>query len=115
MAYNPHPHFLILFTLRRRLESVCHKYKVSNSTSNSSLVDLISVATQGDKDHLVERVKLSQFFVSRPHQVLGCLINKVASSSIVRTFLSLQTDGRLDLKKDIKSPHAYAKRLYPKV
>ena len=110
----PHKfNFLILFLLCRRLESVCHKYQVSNSTSNSSLADLISVATQGDKDHLVERVKLSQFFVSRPHQVLGCLINKVASSSIVRTFLSL--DGRLDLKKDIKSPHAYAKRLYPKV
>ena len=92
---------------------MCRKYQVSNSTSNSSLVDLISVVTQSDKDHLVERVKLSQFFVSRPHQVLGCLINKVASSSIVKTFLSL--DGRLDPKKDIKSPHAYAKRLYPKV
>ena len=86
---------------------------MSNSTSNSSLADLISAATQSDKDHLVERVKLSQFFVSRPHQVLGCLINKVASSSIVRTFLSL--DGRVDPKKEIKSPHAYAKRLHPKV
>ena len=86
---------------------------MKNSTSNSSLTDLISVATQSDKDHLVERLKLSQFFVSRPYQVLGCLINKVASSSIVKTFLSL--DGHLDPKKDIKSPHAYAKRLYPKV
>lgn len=96
----------------RRLDAVCRKYQVSNSTSNSSLADLISVVTNSDKDHLVERVKLSQFLVSRPHQVLGCLINKVASSSIVKTFLRL--DGRLDPKKDIKSPHAYAKRLYPK-
>ena len=47
------------------------------------------------------------------YPVLGCLINKVASSSIVKTFLHL--DGRLDPTKDIKSPHAYAKRLYPKV
>ena len=61
----------------------------------------------------VERTKLSQFFVSRPHQVLGCLINKVASSSIVKTFLQL--DGHLDPSKHVKSPHAYAKRLYPKV
>ena len=62
-------------------------------------------------DHLVERVKLSQFVLSRPHQVLGCLINKVASSSIVKSFLTL--DGYA--VKDVKSPHAYANRLHPKV
>jgi len=96
----------------RRLGSVCEEYKVKNQTSDSSVKDLISQVTHADKDFLVERIKLSQFFVSRPYQVLGCLINKVASSSIVKTFLHL--DGRLDPTKDIKSPHAYAKRLYPK-
>ena len=62
-------------------------------------------------DHLVERVRLSQFVLSRPHQVLGCLVNKVASSSIVKSFLNL--DGYV--VKDVKSPHAYANRLHPKV
>jgi len=96
----------------RRVEDVCSQYQVNNQTSNNSLQDLISQVTNSDTHHLVERVKLNQFFVSRPYQVLGCLINKVASSSIVKTFLQL--DGHLDPNKAIKSPHAYAKRLYPK-
>ena len=97
----------------RRVEEICAKYDVRNVTSDSSIKDFISEKTRSDKNHLVERLKLSQFFVSRPHQVVGCLINKVASSSIVKTFLRLE--GRIDPNKDVKSPHAYAKKLYPKV
>ena len=77
------------------------------------MADFISEVTRGDKNYLVERLKLSQFFASRQQQVVGCLINKVASSSIVKTFLQLE--GRIDPHKQIKSPHAYAKKLYPKV
>ena len=100
-----------MFCFLSLVKEVCQKYGVTNSTSNSSVVDLISAATRADKDHLVERVKLSQFFVSRPHQVLGCLINKVASSSIVKTFLQLEGYA----VKDVKSPHAYGNKLHPHV
>ena len=100
--------FIQSFSLVRQ---VCHKYGVKNSTSNSSVSDLISLATKADKDQLVERVKLSQFFVSRPHKVLGCLINKVASSSIVKTFLKLEGFA----VKDVASPHAYGNKLHPHV
>ena len=103
---------LIIFSFRL-VEQVCDKYRVSNTTSTNSVTDFISENTQRDQHFLVERVKLNQFYASRPHQVLGCLINKVASSSIVKTFLKL--DGRIPPNKDVKSPHAYAKKLYPKV
>merc|ERR1719397_594028 len=63
-----------------------------------------------DKDHLVERTSLKQFFMSRPNQVIGCLVNKVASSSIVKTFLKLE--GLV--VKEMRSPHAYSSRLHPK-
>jgi len=101
----------LLYNERGRVvREVCEKYKVKNITSNSSVTDFINMSTHADRDHLVERVKLNQFFLSRPHQVLGCLINKVASSSIVKSFLAL--DGFA--VKDVKSPHAYANRLHPK-
>jgi len=94
----------------RVVREVCHKYKVGNTTSNSSVTDFINMSTHADKNHLVERVKLNQFFLSRPQQVVGCLINKVASSSIVKSFLHLEGY----VVKDVKSPHAYANRLHPK-
>eukprot|EP00090_Calanus_glacialis_P003538 TRINITY_DN12610_c0_g1_i1.p1 TRINITY_DN12610_c0_g1~~TRINITY_DN12610_c0_g1_i1.p1 ORF type:complete len:443 (-),score=137.58 TRINITY_DN12610_c0_g1_i1:210-1538(-) len=94
----------------RVVMEVCQRYKVKNTTSNNSVTDFINMSTHADKAHLVERVKLSQFFLSRPEQVVGCLINKVASSSIVKSFLTL--DGFA--VKDVKSPHAYANRLHPK-
>jgi hypothetical protein len=112
----------------RVVMEVCKRYKVMNTTSNNSVTDFINMSTHADKGishimnrritnhapysaHLVERVKLSQFYLSRPEQVVGCLINKVASSSIVKSFLTM--DGFA--VKDVKSPHAYANRLHPKV
>jgi len=92
------------------VNDVCNEYKVKNFTSNSSLIDFINLNTKSDKDYLVERVSLNQFYISRPHQVSGCLINKVASSSIVKSFLAL--DGLA--VKNVKSPHGYANRLHPK-
>jgi hypothetical protein len=59
----------------------------------------------------VERVERDQFLLSRSNQLMGCLINKVASSSMVKTYLSLQG---MDVKK-IDSPHAYRKRFVPEV
>lgn len=106
-------HSFLTLICFRRVDDICKKYKVQNTTSDSSVADYINEVTRSDKHYLVERLKLSQFFVSRPHQVMGCLINKVASSSIVKTFLRLE--GRIDPNKDVKSPHAYAKKLYPKV
>jgi len=95
---------------RGRLEAVCREEGVGNLTSNSSVADLINKYTHMDKDHLVERTSLKQFFMSRPNQVIGCLVNKVASSSIVKTFLKLE--GLV--VKEMRSPHAYSSRLHPK-
>ena len=102
----------VLYRERARLvQTVCHQEGVANRTSNNSVTDFINRSTKADSVHLVERVRLSQFYLSRPHSLLGCLINKVASSSIVKTFLQL--DGLA--VKDVRSPHAYASRLHPKV
>ena len=102
----------VLYRERARLvRAVCQQEGVANTTSNNSVTDFINQSTKADSVHLVERVRLSQFYLSRPHSLLGCLINKVASSSIVKTFLQL--DGLA--VKDVRSPHAYASRLHPKV
>jgi hypothetical protein len=42
---------------------------------------------------------------------MGCFVNKVASSSFVKTFLALE-GMRVD---KISSPHAYKSRLVPEV
>ena len=59
----------------------------------------------------VERVKNDQFLLSRSNQLMGCLINKVASSSMMRMYLTLQG---LDNKK-IESPHGYRLKFVPEV
>ena len=59
----------------------------------------------------VERIKTDQFLLSRPNQLMGCLINKVASSSMMRMYLTLQG---LDNKK-IESPHGYRLKFVPEV
>ena len=59
--------------------------------------------------------KLDQFYLQRKVGAMGCLINKVASSSVVRSFLDL--DGR-NLTHDPlyqRSPHAFKVDLVPTV
>jgi len=53
---------------------------------------------------------LNEFYLSRPHNTLACLVNKVASSSLVKTFLFL---AGFDIR-NIRSPHSYSARLNPK-
>ena len=59
----------------------------------------------------VERIKRDQFLLARSSQLLGCFINKVASSSFVKTFLALEG---MRVEK-VTSPHAYRPRLVPEV
>ena len=107
---------------REEVDRVCREREIVNTTSNSSLADMISLYTHGDTKHKVERTKLQQFFLSRPNQVscssfylllpfslmqmLGCLINKVASSSMVKTLLTLEglkvTIRQIKTKQDMK-------------
>jgi hypothetical protein len=55
----------------------------------------------------IERTSRDKFLLSRSSQIIGCFINKVASSSFVKTFLALE-----GYKVDkISSPHAYRPRL----
>ena len=59
----------------------------------------------------VERIRKDQFRLSRANQLMGCLINKVASSSMMRMFLTLQG---IDTKK-IESPHGFRTKFEPEV
>ena len=59
----------------------------------------------------IERTNRDKFLLARSSQIIGCFINKVASSSFVKTFLALE-----GLKVDkMSSPHAYRPRLTPDV
>ena len=58
---------------------------------------------------------MDQFYLQRKVKAMGCLINKVASSSVVRSFLDV--DGR-NLTYDplyLRSPHAFKVDLVPTV
>ncbi|XP_023341430.1 uncharacterized protein LOC111711329 [Eurytemora carolleeae] len=100
-----------LFRLRgERVERVCEKFNVSLITSSSSITDYINKQTKMDKVHFVERISLDQFSLSRPHRTMGCLINKVASTSFNKALLFL--DGFP--VRNITSPHAFKSKLNPK-
>lgn len=59
----------------------------------------------------VERIKSTQFLLSRANRVMLCPLNKVASSSMMRLMLTLQGIDH----KNIESPHGYRKRFNPQV
>ena len=74
----------------------------------SKIIKIIFIFFPG---RYVERLKTDQFLLSRANQLMGCLINKVASSSMMRMYLTLQG---LDTKK-IESPHGYRLKFVPEV
>ena len=59
-----------------------------------------------------EDVRPDQFYLSKSSQLMGCVINKVASSSLVFTFLTLE--GILH-ENDTYSPHVKSLLLTPMV
>ena len=59
----------------------------------------------------VERIKSTQFLLSRANRVMLCPLNKVASSSMMRLMLTLQGIEH----KNIESTHGYRKRFNPQV
>ena len=59
----------------------------------------------------MERIKSTQFLLSRANRVMLCPLNKVASSSMMRLMLTLQGIDH----KNIESPHGYRKRFNPQV
>lgn len=59
----------------------------------------------------VELPITSHFALAPSYQSMGCFLNKVASSSLVSTFLAL--NGLGSIEED--SPHRYVMRLQPRV
>jgi len=98
---------------QRRVETICQKFNVATFSSNDTMEDLINQSVHNDSasGRYVERLKTDQFLLSRANQLMGCLINKVASSSMMRMYLTLQG---LDTKK-IESPHGYRLKFVPEV
>jgi len=96
---------------QRRVDAICHRFNVSTVSSSDAMEDLINLSVHNDSatGRYVERIKTDQFLLSRPNQLMGCLINKVASSSMMRMYLTLQG---LDNKK-IESPHGYRLKFVP--
>lgn len=96
---------------QRRVETICQKFNVATFSSNDTMEDLINQSVHNDSasGRYVERLKTDQFLLSRANQLMGCLINKVASSSMMRMYLTLQG---LDTKK-IESPHGYRLKFVP--
>jgi len=96
---------------QRRVETICHKNNVSTVSSNDTMEDLINFSVHNDSatGRYVERVRKDHFLLSRANQLMGCLINKVASSSMMRMYLTLQG---IDQKK-IESPHGFRTKFVP--
>jgi len=96
---------------QRRVEAICHKNNVSTMSSNDTMEDLINFSVHNDSatGRYVERVRKDHFLLSRANQLMGCLINKVASSSMMRMYLTLQG---IDQKK-IESPHGFRTKFVP--
>merc|ERR1711997_1059776 len=82
-------------------------------SSNDTMEDLINFSVHNDSatGRYVERVRKDHFLLSRANQLMGCLINKVASSSMMRMYLTLQG---IDQKK-IESPHGFRTKFVPEV
>ena len=56
-------------------------------------------------------ISLRNYYLSRSTQTMGCVINKVASSSIVKSFLALEGF----VPKRMQSPHLFNARFVAKV
>ena len=79
---------------QRSIDETCKEHKV----------------TLDDSGYFREEIKLKNYVLSRNENILGCLINKVASSSFLRTFISLS-----DMKvKEVASPFAHIGKFIPR-
>ena len=82
---------------------------------NHFFLDVDAKTIQSAFVHHSFPAKLDQFYLQRKVKAMGCLINKVASSSVVRSFLDV--DG-YNLTYDplyLRSPHAFKVDLVPQV
>lgn len=85
---------------------------VSPSKSHSPLNSTV----EGDVNHQEISIT-SHFHLAPSHRVMGCFVNKIASSSFITTFLTMEglinSSSLLDLKSH--QVHALAHLLLPKV
>ncbi|XP_043243058.1 carbohydrate sulfotransferase 11-like [Amphibalanus amphitrite] len=95
---------------RRRLKRVClaRGMELAKHTTERSVLAIGSADPGGP----VETIKVSHFTVVPPHKTMACLVNKVASTSLLGTFLKLTGHG-VPLFDELSSPHSIASLLHP--
>ena len=60
----------------------------------------------------MERIQKHQFLVSKDDQLMGCIINKVASTSMMQAYLML---SGIEHVEKISNPHPLRSKFVPKV
>ena len=58
---------------------------------------------------------MDQFYLQRKVKAMGCLINKVASTSVVRSFVDVDSRNLTYDPLYLRSPHAFKVDLVPTV
>jgi len=92
------------------LSGVCHKYHIG--LNNTIYNDTTRINTQVNASmEYQELLKLNHFMMAKKYSALNCVLNKVASSSLVDAFLKLDLKIYVD---GLHTPHGYVGQLNPK-